>query len=669
MKVQFAWVGVIATLFMSISTLFIACNKDDMNSVVNYRGQVVYINTTTPFADLTVKVTDGQNTHCQTLTDAGGNFTVKVRVDEIDGNYYLLAGDSTCIPKKVALGSYGQAEVDLGVIEVEGPTLPTITTKPITEISDNKATSGGNVTTDGRASVTARGVCWSQSEYPTIDDEYTINGFGVGEFKSQITNLEPGATYYVRAYATNRIGTAYGEQLILSSKTGLPQVTTDDVSNISATTATCGGEVAANSGYAITARGICWSNTTASPTVNNDHTEEVATTGHFSSMMIGLERNTTYYVRAYAVNEKGTNYGETKIFTTLSGLPTVTTSEMTEIKASTALGGGDVTNNGGYPIIARGVCWSMTSSTPTIEDNHTTEVADNGAFSSLITNLETNTTYYLRAYATNEIGTSYGESVTFTTANGLPVVHTTAVGDNITSGSITTGGNVADDGGFTIIARGVVYGTVPYPTIDKNDYTNDGTGIGYFGSSITNINVSLNTYYIRAYATNEKGTSYGEQEIVTPEKYDYCNLKTMVYGGYTYKIKPLGGMAWQEGNDACKNMVYGGYSDWFMPDKGEVQAILQAYNVWNVYVSYSSGAISKMQDIWTSTFMEKYYHSGTGSYMDAYYYYAIYTPTGNADYYSKWGLNTTANPYGTYNATIGFIHGVIAVRKYRAENQ
>ena len=659
MKTRFTWLSIVAVCILGISTTFVSC-ENEVNAVVNYVGKVVYAGSTKPFANLEVTVTNGEKIHDLSHTDDQGAFSLEVKVDEIDGNYYVLIGDSSCATKRIELSGYGQAKVDLGTIEIEGPGLPTVTTKPITDISDNKATSGGNVTADGRAKVIARGVCWSKSEYPTVDDEHTENGSGLGEFKSQLTGLEANTTYYVRAYATNRVGTAYGEQLTLSSKTGLPQVTTDEVSNISATTATCGGEVAANSGYAITARGICWSDKTATPTINNDHTEEVATTGHFTSMMIGLERNTTYYVRAYAVNEKGTNYGETKTFTTLNGMPVVTTAEVTNVKATTATCGGNVTNNGGYAITARGVCWSHSSSTPTIEDNHTSEVADNGAFSSSMTGLEAGTTYYVRAYATNEVGTAYGESVMFATKNGLPTVETTPVGDNITGSSIITGGNVIDDGGFSVTARGVVYGTVPYPTIENNSYTTEGHGMGYYGSSITGISVSSNTYYIRAYATNEKGTSYGEQEVVTPEKYDYCNLKTMVYGGYTYKIKPLGSMAWQEGNDACENMIYGGYSDWFMPNASEVQGILNKFGVWNVSGSYASLAIFGLQTIWTSNYIGIYTYSYQD--YDTYSFYEIYTPTGNSVNFSEWRLGPGA--YQSYQATTGFIHGVIAVRKY-----
>ena len=72
---------------------------------------------------------------------------------------------------------------------------------------------GGNVTADGGATVTARGICWSTSQNPTISGSHTTDGTGTGTFTSNMTGLEPNTTYYVRAYATNSAGTAYGDQV------------------------------------------------------------------------------------------------------------------------------------------------------------------------------------------------------------------------------------------------------------------------------------------------------------------------------------------------------------------------------------------------------------------------------------------------------------------------
>ena len=90
----------------------------------------------------------------------------------------------------------------------EDATIPVVSTNEVTKITDTKATSGGNISSDGGATVTERGVCWSTSQTPTITDNKTTDGTGTGSFTSAITGLTANKTYYVRAYATNSAGTA-----------------------------------------------------------------------------------------------------------------------------------------------------------------------------------------------------------------------------------------------------------------------------------------------------------------------------------------------------------------------------------------------------------------------------------------------------------------------------
>ncbi|MBO4751721.1 MAG: hypothetical protein J5526_03095 [Bacteroidales bacterium] len=230
-----------------------------------------------------------------------------------------------------------------------------------------------------------------------------------------MTGLSPNTTYYVRAYATNSAGTAYGEEREFATLPGLPTVTTSAVSNITTSSATCGGNVTSNGNTTLTAIGICWS-TSHNPTISNSHTTNGNGMGSFTGSMTGLSANTTYYVRAYATNSVGTAYGEERTFTTTT-LPTVTTSTVSSITSSSATCGGNVTNDGNTTVTARGVCWS-TSHNPTISTSHTTNGSGTGSFTGSMTGLTQNTTYYVRAYATNSVGTAYGEEKTFTTSVG-----------------------------------------------------------------------------------------------------------------------------------------------------------------------------------------------------------------------------------------------------------
>lgn len=201
-----------------------------------------------------------------------------------------------------------------------------------------------------------------------------------------------------------------------ASTTTAPTVTTTSATAINQTSAVSGGNVTSDGGATITARGICWA-TTANPTTANPKTTDAGTTGVYSSTMTGLTANTLYYVRAYATNSVGTAYGTQISFTTTNvtvALPVVTTSTTTAITQTTASSGGNVTNQGGAPITARGVCWSTTVN-PTITNDKTTDAGTTGAYTSSITGLIANTTYYVRAYATNSGGTAYGAQVNFTT--------------------------------------------------------------------------------------------------------------------------------------------------------------------------------------------------------------------------------------------------------------
>jgi len=93
------------------------------------------------------------------------------------------------------------------------PQLPVLTTTAISNMTQTTSTCGGNITSDGAATVSSRGVCWSTGQTPTLTDSKTTDGTGTGNFTSSITGLTASTTYYVRAYATNSVGTAYGSSI------------------------------------------------------------------------------------------------------------------------------------------------------------------------------------------------------------------------------------------------------------------------------------------------------------------------------------------------------------------------------------------------------------------------------------------------------------------------
>ena len=293
--------------------------------------------------------------------------------------------------------------------------LPELTTKAISSITATSANSGGNITHDGGATITARGVCWSTSANPTIADNITTNGTGSESFTSFLSNLKSGTTYYVRAYATNSQGTSYGNSITFKTLNSTPELTTTSITDITENTAKSGGIISHDGGAAVTARGVVWS-TNPNPTIALITKTTVGSgLGSFTSTLTGLKSGTSYYVRAYATNSIGTAYGENQQFTTTLGLPEITTAAISSITFTSANSGGIITHDGGSPITSRGVCWS-TSPNPTIEDSRTTNGIGLGSFGSSITGLNSGNTYYVRAYATNKLGVSYGNQLNFTRA-------------------------------------------------------------------------------------------------------------------------------------------------------------------------------------------------------------------------------------------------------------
>ena len=197
------------------------------------------------------------------------------------------------------------------------------------------------------------------------------------------------------------------------SRKALPKLTTTEATNITATTATLGGVITNAGTPSYTERGVCLS-TSHNPTTDNYKIPVTGSdTGNFSTNVSGLTINTTYYVRAYAINAAGTAYGGQVSFKTLGNLPTLTTVAATNITATSATLGGNITNEGMPPYTERGVCFS-TSQNPTIANNKRVfSGTGTESFNIDVSGLSPNTTYYARAYATNLAGTAYGDQVSF----------------------------------------------------------------------------------------------------------------------------------------------------------------------------------------------------------------------------------------------------------------
>jgi gliding motility-associated-like protein len=211
---------------------------------------------------------------------------------------------------------------------------------------------------------------------------------------------------------------------------------------------------------------------------------------------------------SFLLNESATNVGSSGLFNwaveggVVQSPPTVTTtSSVTSITGSSGISGGNVSADGGQSVTERGLVYA-TSQTPTISNSKVTSGAGTGTFTATMTGLNPGTTYYVRSYATNSLGTGYGPQVSFTTSSVSPPTVTTTAISSITTNTATSGYTVTSTGGATVTAQGIVWNTSGTPTTGSNTGTSSGSLTGLSNNT---------TYYVRAFATNSSGTSYGSQ--------------------------------------------------------------------------------------------------------------------------------------------------------------
>jgi uncharacterized protein (TIGR02145 family) len=207
------------------------------------------------------------------------------------------------------------AAISCGNENFPTPEAATVQTKSVTEITGSTATSGGQIVLMGGNDVSTRGICWGTEENPTLSETFVKDTLNSNDFTSQISGLMGGTTYYVRAYATNNGGIAFGENMSFTTKV-VPYLTTNVVTAITGTSATCGGVITNSFGAQIVSRGVCWS-TSVNPSTDDSKTIDGGGTDPFTSAIINLSPSTTYHVRSYATTSEGeTGYGNDVIFDT-----------------------------------------------------------------------------------------------------------------------------------------------------------------------------------------------------------------------------------------------------------------------------------------------------------------------------------------------------------------
>ena len=420
------------------------------------------------------------------------------------------------------------------------PTNPVLTTTAVTNVTTTTAVSGGEITDDGGATIIAKGVCWNVSDKPTIENNKSAESSTSGSFASNLSQLAPGTSYYVRAYATNSAGTSYGESVTFKTLGDKPAFQANSVSNITINSATLKGTV--NPNLLSTTVSFEWGTSISygNTIIVTESPISVSTSSDVSVDLTGLTPGTTYHFRINATNDLGITNSDDMQFTTLGQVPAITNQNSSEVTVNASTITGSVNPN--YLSTTVSIEWGTS-----INYGNTVSYAQNPltgstpiSISSTLTGLTSGTTYHFRISATNALGTSKGNDLTFLTLGGVPLAQPKTAA-NLQYTSATIRGSVNPNYFSTTVSFEWGTTTSYGNTIDAAPGTLTGKDLSDVSADLSGLTQGT-IYHFRIKATNELGTTNSADQVFT------TLAPVTDIDGNIYNIRTIDTLVWMTEN-------------------------------------------------------------------------------------------------------------------------
>lgn len=415
--------------------------------------------------------------------------------------------------------------MDFSTLVSEPPAL-TITT--VSNLNEKGATFNAEIADNGGYEITEQGFAFkvydSESTPAPTTYDHTLPGILKEDgklFETIAENLQAKTRYIVRAYAINKQQkTGYGESYIFSTEElKIPALNCDEATALTAYTATVSAQVTKDNGFPVTRKGFCYSAENHTPTVDN-LLVELEDKAAFKATIDQLNEGTTYYLRAFAENEKGTGYSPIISFTTATvqkailETPVPSNAQYTEITLTSSL-----TVPLGSEILEKGFCYSKFSTKPQTDGDHATDKSAGNNLQLTLTALEEGTRYYATAYAVTRDGTFYSDAVQFSTLSTEKPTSNAPTFESIGENEVTAKANITSDGGTPLLRTGFCWSdALTAPTVNNQvwESTNHSQSLN---GKLTGLKAGTK-YYVRAFAENKNGIAYSEtSEFTTAQTY------------------------------------------------------------------------------------------------------------------------------------------------------